>query len=80
MTVNRLRIICIQRGVRMDAVAAHVGVSKHTLSHYSNGRRPFPEDLQRQIAAYLGVEPADILPITDEQAVAQDSPQGCMVA
>lgn len=62
MTVNRLKIACIKRGVKMDALAKHFGINKSALSRYSTGKRHFPPDLLQRIAEFLGCEPEQLLP------------------
>jgi transcriptional regulator with XRE-family HTH domain len=67
---NRLKIACLERGMKMSDLAKQFDLTKSALSHYSSGRRQFPPDLLKQIADFLGCDPEALLP--DEQAAASD--------
>ncbi len=49
------------QGRRLVWVAQHLGVDASTVSRWCSGDRPIPERRRHQLAAILGVDPAELV-------------------
>ncbi|AVG17049.1 hypothetical protein CFN79_14965 [Chromobacterium vaccinii] len=53
---SRLRSAIEDRGTTITAVAAHLGVSRHTVTRWCKSQMPDDDQINR-LAAYLGISP-----------------------
>ena len=60
MSLSKLKLVRLQRGLRQWDVAQQVGVTESQLSKIETGRIPLSPGLAEKIAYILGVVPEDI--------------------
>jgi transcriptional regulator with XRE-family HTH domain len=57
MAVSRMRVLRMQRGLRLYELAALLGISESRLSLIETGRRALTDELKQRLANTLGVSP-----------------------
>ena len=62
---NRIRELRIEAGLSQQALGDRIGVSKVTISDLERGNMKLDLEYLRRIAAALGVQSADLLPLSD---------------
>lgn len=62
---NRIRELRLAQSLSQQALADAIGVSKVTISDLELGKMKLDTNYMRRIAGALGVQPADLLPLSD---------------
>lgn len=62
---NRIRELRLAEGLSQQALADRIGVSKVTISDLELGKMKLDTNYMRRIAGALGVQAADLLPLSD---------------
>ena len=62
---NRIRELRLDQGLSQQALGDRIGVSKVTISDLERGNMKLDTEYMRRIAHALDVQPADLLPLSD---------------